>query len=141
MMLMGGLTHDNNDIVKLSKRYFRQSVWLTAGLTLVGLLVMNVFRIEGLLTPVVISAVFSIVIETADIVVWQMVARRNPEGLTSFYTAVSGFRMLAALATMMIYYLVAGSDAMLVFFLVFMSFYVLLLIHHTTFFARVSNRS
>ena len=138
---MGGLMHDNNDIVKLSKRYFRQSVWLTAGLTLVGLLVMNVFRIEGLLTPVVISAVFSIVIETADIVVWQMVARRNPEGLTSFYNAVSGFRMLAALATMMIYYLVSGSDAMLVFFLVFMSFYVLLLIHHTTFFARVSNRS
>lgn len=137
---MGGLTHDNNDIVKLSKRYFRQSVWLTAGMTLVGLLVMNVFRIEALLTPIVVSAVFSIVIETADTVVWQMVARRNPEGLTSFYT-VSGFRMLAALATMMVYYLVVGSDAMLVFFLVFMSFYVLLLIHHTTFFARISNRS
>lgn len=138
---MGGLTHDNNDIVKLSKRYFRQSVWLTAGLTLVGLLVMNVFRIEGLLTPVVISAVFSIVIETADTVVWQMVARRNPEGLTSFYTAVSGFRMLAALATMTVYYLIVGRNAMLVFILVFMSFYVFMMIHHTIFFARVSNHS
>lgn len=138
---MSGLVYDKNDNARHGKRYIRQSVWLTAGLTLVGLLVMTVFRKDSLLTPIVVSAVFSVVIETADSVVWRKVANRNPEGLTSFYTAVSGFRMLLALATMLIYYIVVGSDGMLEFFLVFMSFYVVMLIHHATFFARISNRS
>lgn len=138
---MSGLVYDKNDNARHGKRYLRQSVWLTAGLTLVGLLVMTVFRKDSLLTPIVVSAVFSVVIETADSVVWRKVANRNPEGLTSFYTAVSGFRMLLALATMLIYYIVVGSDGMLEFFLVFMSFYVVMLIHHATFFARISNRS
>lgn len=138
---MSGLVYDKNDNARHGKRYLRQSVWLTAGLTLVGLLVMTVFRKDSLLTPIVVSAVFSVIIETADSVVWRKVANRNPEGLTSFYTAVSGFRMLLALATMLIYYIVVGSDGMLEFFLVFMSFYVVMLIHHATFFARISNRS
>lgn len=138
---MSGLVYDKNDNARHGKRYLRQSIWLTAGLTLVGLLVMTVFRKDSLLAPIVVSAVFSVVIETADSVVWRKVANRNPEGLTSFYTAVSGFRMLLALATMLIYYIVVGSDGMLEFFLVFMSFYVVMLIHHATFFARISNRS
>lgn len=138
---MSGLVYDKNDNARHGKRYLRQSVWLTAGLTLVGLLVMTVFRKDSLLAPIVVSAVFSVVIETVDSVVWRKVANRNPEGLTSFYTAVSGFRMLLALATMLIYYIVVGSDGMLEFFLVFMSFYVVMLIHHATFFARISNRS
>ncbi len=138
---MSGLVYDKNDNARHGKRYLRQSVWLTAGLTLVGLLVMTVFRKDSLLAPIVVSAVFSVVIETADSVVWRKVANRNPEGLTSFYTAVSGFRMLLALATMLIYYIVVGSDGMLEFFLVFMSFYAVMLIHHATFFARISNRS
>lgn len=138
---MSGLVYDKNDNARHGKRYLRQSVWLTAGLTLVGLLVMTVFHKDSLLTPIVVSAAFSVIIETADAIVWRKVANRNPEGLTSFYTAVSGFRMLLALATMLIYYLVAGGDDMLEFFLVFMSFYVVMLIHHATFFARISNRS
>lgn len=138
---MSGLVYDKNDNARHGKRYLRQSVWLTAGLTLVGLLVMTVFRKDSLLAPIVVSAVFSVVIETADSVVWRKVANSNPEGLTSFYTAVSGFRMLLALATMLIYYIVVGSDGMLEFFLVFMSFYAVMLIHHATFFARISNRS
>ena len=138
---MSGLVYDKNDNARHCKRYLRQSVWLTAGLTLVGLLVMTAFHKDSLLTPIVVSAAFSVIIETADSVVWRKVANRNPEGLTSFYTAVSGFRMLLALATMLIYYLVAGGDDMLEFFLVFMSFYVVMLIHHATFFARISNRS
>lgn len=138
---MSELAYDKNDIARIGKRYLRQSVWLTAGLMLIGLLVMNVFRMDSLLTPIVVSVVFSVIIETADAVVWRRVANRNPEGLTSFYTAVSGFRMLLALATMLIYYLAVGSDGMLEFFLVFMSFYVVMLVHHATFFARISNRS
>ena len=140
---MGGLAHDDkdNNVAMLSRRYLRQSVWLTAGMSIAGLLVMNVLRLDAMLTPLVVSAVFSMVTDTADAMIWRRVAERNPEGLTTFYTAVSGFRMLLALGVMMVCYLVVGRDAMTVFFLVFMSFYVMLLVHHAVFFGKVSNRS
>ena len=140
---MGGLAHDDkdNNVAMPSRRYLRQSVWLTAGMFIAGLLVMNVLRLDAMLTPLVVSAVFSMVTDTADAMIWRRVAERNPEGLTTFYTAVSGFRMLLALGVMMVCYLVVGRDAMTVFFLVFMSFYVMLLVHHAVFFGKVSNRS
>lgn len=149
MMLMGGMTHDSegmtqtpagNDAGKIAGRYLKQGLWLTAGIFLAGLLAMNVFALDAMLAPLVVSAVFSVLTEAADSAVWRRVAQRNPEGLTTFYTAVSGFRMLLALAVMLVYYIVAGSGAMTVFFLVFMSFYVVLLVHHAVFFAKVSNR-
>ena len=68
------------------------------------------------------------------------VAKKSPENLPTFYTAVSGFRLLMALGVMLVYYLINGGDTMLVFFLVFMVFYFASLIHHSVFFARVSNR-
>ncbi len=134
---MGGLAHDDkdNNVAMLSRRYLRQSVWLTAGMFIAGLLVMNVLRLDAMLTPLVVSAVFSMVTDTADAMIWRRVAERNPD------TAVSGFRMLLALGVMMVCYLVVGRDAMTVFFLVFMSFYVMLLVHHAVFFGKVSNRS
>lgn len=137
---MDGQAHNTIDgIGRLCRRYFRQSVCLTAGMTLAGLLLANVIRLDAMLVPLVVSAIFSLIVDTSDVVIWRKVAERSPENLTTFYSAVSGFRMLLALATMLVYYLVAGSDAMLVFFLVFVAFYVMLLIHHTAFFAKVSN--
>lgn len=142
MTCMGGTAHDNNGgIAAISRRYLRQNVWLTAAMFLAGLTVMSVFGLDAMLTPLVTGAVFSVVTDAADAVIWRKVAERNPEGLTTFYTAVSGFRMLLALAVMTVYYIVAGSGGMTVFFAVFMAFYVMLLVHHSVFFAKVSNRS
>ena len=114
-----------NDIDKLSKRYARQELLLTAALFLITLLVMRVWYLDELLVPVIVSAAFTLVVSTALAVI----------------SAASAFRMLLALAVMFVYYLVNGRDAMLVFFLVFMAFYLVSLIHHSVFFARVSNRS
>ena len=107
-----------NDIDKISKRYARQELLLTAALFLITLLVMRVWYLDELLVPVIVSAAFTLVVSTALAVIWRM-----------------------ALAVMFVYYLVNGRDAMLVFFLVFMAFYLVSLIHHSVFFARVSNRS
>ena len=68
-------------------------------------------------------------------------AKNSPDSLPTFFTAVSGFRLLLALAVMFIYYLLDNNDTMLKFFIVFMVFYVASLAHHTVFFSRVSNRS
>lgn len=130
-----------NDIDKLSKRYARQELLLTAALFLITLLVMRVWYLDELLVPVIVSAAFTLVVSTALAVIWCRVATKSPDSLPTFFTAASAFRMLLALAVMFVYYLVNGRDAMLVFFLVFMAFYLVSLIHHSVFFARVSNRS
>lgn len=130
-----------NDIDKLSKRYARQELLLTAALFLITLLVMRVWYLDELLVPVIVSAAFTLVVSTALAIIWRKVATKSPDSLPTFFTAASAFRMLLALAVMFVYYLVNGRDAMLVFFLVFMAFYLVSLIHHSVFFARVSNRS
>ena len=129
------------DINKLSVSYLRQELYLAVGLFLIALLVMRVWFIDGLLVPAIIAAIFTLVVSGVIGMVWRRVAKRSPESLPTFFTAVSGFRLLLALAVMFIYYLVFGRSAMLLFFVVFIVYYFVSLAHHSIFFARVSNRS
>ena len=129
------------NIDKLCMSYLRQELCLAVGLFLISLLVMQVWYIDGLLIPAIVSVLFTLVVSAAIGLIWRRVAKRSPESLPTFFTAVSGFRMLLALAAMFVYYLVFGRSAMLLFFVVFMVFYFVSLAHHSIFFARVSNRS
>lgn len=129
------------DINKLSISYLRQELYLAIGLFLIALLVMRVWFLDDLLTPTIIATVFTLVVSAAIGMIWRRVAKRSPESLPTFFTAVSGFRMLLAFAVMFIYYLVFGRSAMLLFIVVFLVFYFVSLAHHSIFFARVSNRS
>ena len=119
----------------------RQQLYLTAALFLLTLLVMQVWFIDGLLVPAIISSAFTLVLASVIGLVWRRIAKQSPDGLPTFFTAVSGFRLLLALLVMFIYYLVYGRDHMLLFFLVFMAFYFVSLAHHSIFFAKVSNHS
>ena len=94
---------------------------------------------SGLMYPVAVSAVFSIVVESADALVWRKVAKKSPDSLTTFYTAVSGFRMLLALATMFVCYIIVGRDAVAPYIVVMLVYYFVLLAHHSIFFSRLSN--
>ena len=127
------------DFKKLSTVYIRQGLMVTVALALLALLAMRVWFLD-LLTPVIISVVYSLTVCVAIALIWQRVAQRSPESLPSFFMAVSGFRLLLALAVMLVYYLVDNQDSMLQFFMVFIVFYFGLLIHHSVFFARVNNR-
>ena len=129
-----------NSVDKLSKSYMKQGLFLTVALALLTLLVMQVWQFD-LLVEIIVSVVFSLVVCWTIGLVWRWVAKNHQESLPTFFTAVSGFRLLLALAVMFVYYLVCGRGAMLPFFLVFMVFYFASLIHHSIFFAKVSNRS
>ena len=127
------------DIKKLSIAYIRQGLMVTVALALLALLAMRVWFLD-LLTPVIVSVVYSLTVCVAIALIWQRVAQRSPESLPTFFMAVSGFRLLLALAVMFVYYLVDNQDSMLRFFMVFVAFYFGLLIHHSVFFARINNR-
>ncbi|MBQ8988700.1 MAG: hypothetical protein IJ067_03320 [Prevotella sp.] len=129
------------DINKTCMSYLRQQLYIAVALFLVCLMVMQVWYLDSILVPAVVSVAFTLVLAIAIGLVWRRVATGSPESLPTFFTAVSGFRLLLALAVMFVWYLVYGRGATLVFFLVFMAFYIVSLAHHSIFFARVSNRS
>lgn len=122
------------DIDKLSWYYRKQSILLIAGLTLISFIGMKVWFQNDSLTPLIVSIVFSLIVENIDIMIWARIAKRSPENLPTFFMGVSGFRMLLGIGVMFVYYLVADRNTMFLFFLIFAVFYVVLLVHHTTFF-------
>ena len=123
------------DIDKLSWYYRKQSILLIAGLTLIAFIGIKVWFQNDSLTPLIVSTVFSLIVENIDIMIWARIAKRSPENLPTFFMGVSGFRMLLGIGVMFVYYLVADRNTMFLFFLIFAVFYVVLLVHHTTFFA------
>lgn len=127
------------NIEKLSIAYMRYGVMVAVALALVGLMVMQIWFLD-LLTPIIVSVAFSLVTCVAIAQIWKRVAQNSPDSLSTFFTAVSGFRLLLALAVMFVYYLVDNQDSMLRFFMVFVVFYFGMLIHHSIFFARINNR-
>ena len=127
------------NIEKLSMTYMRYGLMVTVALALIGLMVMQVWYLD-LLTPIIVSVAFSLVTCVAIAQIWKRVALSSPDSLPTFFTAVSGFRLLLALAVMFVYYLVDTQDSMLRFFMVFVVFYFGILIHHSIFFARINNR-
>ena len=92
-------------------------------------------NIGGLKVPLIVSVGFAFVIEMADILIWQRVRQSGQDdALSTFYTAVSGFRMLLALAVLGISYFVFGREVMPKFCMVFLAFYAMMIIHHSLFF-------
>ncbi len=128
-----------NDVRKLGFRYIVQSISIIIILAIIVLAVSCWGNVEGIVSPLLVSVVFSLVINMADGIIWRYVAAGNPDFLPTFYTAVSGFRMLFALATLFGCYLAVGRNAMLEYCIVFMVYYFVLLIHHSLFFSKVSN--
>ena len=100
------------DIDRLCSKYIVWSIVYIVILTVGCFIIEKLGLFAGLMYPVAVSAGFAIVVESADALVWRKVARKSPDSLTTFYTAVSGFRMLLALATMLVCYIIVGRDAL-----------------------------
>ena len=127
------------DIDRLCIKYI---VWSMAYIVLLttGCFLSEKFGLfSALMYPAAVGAVFSIVVESADALIWRRVATKSPDSLTTFYTAVSGFRMLLALATMLVCYIIVGRDGIMPYILVLLVFYFAMLAHHSIFFSRLSN--
>ena len=119
------------EIKGISRRYILQSLCLLAVVTLIPALLSLLTNVGNLTVPTIVALSFA--------VVWGKVRQAGDDGLPTFYTAVSGFRMLLALATLVVCYFVVGRDAMMEYCLVFMGYYFVIMIHHSVFFARISN--
>ena len=133
-----------NDMLKeeikgICRRYILQSLCLLTVVTLIPVLLSLLTNVGNLTVPTIVALSFAVVVESVDALVWGKVKQAGDDGLPTFYTAVSGFRMLLALATLVVCYFVVGRDAMMEYCLVFMGYYFVIMTHHSVFFARISN--
>jgi hypothetical protein len=127
------------EIAKYSRCFMTHSVVAVVLLSLSVLSLSWLAHIDGLILPLVVSAVFALVIEMADVFIWRKVAQQGSvDALASFLSAVSGFRMLLALITMAVCYVAVGRDAIVNYLMVFVAFYLWLIIHHSVFFSHIS---
>ena len=115
-----------------------QTIAIVVFLTAAAFAVRHFAGVEGMVVPIVIASSFALVIDTADALIWRKVANDWADSLPTFFTAVSGFRMLLGIMTIAVYYFAATNPDMTIFFLTFFAYYIALILHHAIFFARVS---
>ena len=132
-------TYSVMDINNESRRYIIQSVVLFCLLTILGGLAMSLWSLD-LLRALVVSGCFILAIDLTSGLIFRWVATRHADMLSSFFTGVSGFRFLGALAVMAIWYATSERASMMLFIVVFLIYYMVSLIHHSIFFSRISNR-
>ena len=61
----------NTEIANISRRYAVQTVVAVAVLSLAVLSLQTFAHVDGLVPPLVVSAVFALVVELADIFLWK----------------------------------------------------------------------
>lgn len=128
------------DINKQCKKYILQTIFIFAVMNSIVIIVQKMWGLD-LLAEMIVSSSFLLVTGVVIALIWRWVVSNHKESLPTFFTAVSGFRLLLALGVMFGWYLADKNDTMLQFFMVFMAYYVVSLVHHSFFFARLSNRS
>ncbi|WP_422121054.1 hypothetical protein [Palleniella muris] len=131
---------DKKNVEKAFKRYIAQLLGIAIVLCLIAEALMALDVVGDIMMPLTVSLVFMLVVGIVISFIWKKVAISSPDSLTTFFTAVSGFRMLIALVTLLGCYIAVGRDNMDKYVIVFMVFYFASLAHHSMFFAHINNK-
>lgn len=76
---------DNKMISKLTKRYSIQTLFAVAVMSLVVILIKTFAHVDTLVYPLVVSVVFTLVIEFADVIIWKFLAKNSVDTLPTFF--------------------------------------------------------
>lgn len=91
--------------------------------------------------PVAVAAGFQVLACLTYGMAWRTVARRSAASLPVFYLAASGIRMLAGIATVVVYlFLVSDALSVRFFIFLFLTYYIVLLIYDTFYFVRMEKK-
>lgn len=71
---------------------------------------------------------------------WSWIVAKHKDYLSTFHTAVSGFRMLLVLVILGIIAAVLGRDQVVPYVVAFLAYYFVLLILHSLFFTKMANK-
>lgn len=126
----------------LAKSYIIQGISVACVVTLLVMLIGEEVLGLGydvLGAPVMVSASFIVVTTIIIALLWKWIATNHQDFLVTFFTSVSGFRMLLALAVITTCYFVVGRDGITPYIVVFMLYYFAGLAQHSIFFSRINN--
>lgn len=130
------------DVNKVYKKYYKNNLWIIAGLYLIGLLVVQLTQQTAYINLLTISAVYSLITSSIYGGAWKTIASQSPTVMNNFYLAGSGFRMLLAFLTVVVYAIVVKERAMVIgFVVIFMIFYLVLLAFDTVYFYKVEKNN
>lgn len=130
------------DVNKVYKKYYKNNLWIIAGLYLIGLLVVQLTQQTAYINLLTISAVYSLITSSIYGGTWKAIASQSPTVMNNFYLAGSGFRMLLAFLTVVVYAMVVKERAMVIgFVVIFMIFYLVLLAFDTVYFYKVEKNN
>ena len=73
------------DIHKEYRRYIKQSAIIFAIMAVIVLALQFGANIEGLISPLIVSLVFSFGIESVEALVWRIVAEKHADSLINFF--------------------------------------------------------
>ena len=129
------------NIQSASKRYIQQAVQIVFALFLLELLILQILGAGLLLTPVLVSMCFALIVELSDAFIWKRLENKTEETKATFFMAVSGFRFLLALLMLFVYYFMSNRAGMITFILLFAPYYLAVLVHHSIFFSHLRSKS
>lgn len=129
------------NIQSASKRYIQQTVQIVFALFLLELLILQMLGAGLLLTPVLVSMCFVLIVELSDAFIWKRLENKTEETKATFFMAVSGFRFLLALLMLFVYYFMSDRSGMIAFILLFAPYYLAVLVHHSIFFSHLRSKS
>lgn len=130
------------DVNKVYKKYYKNNLWIIAGLYLIGLLVVQLTQQTAYINLLTISAVYSLITSSIYGGAWKVIASQSPTVMNNFYLVGSGFRMLLAFLTVVVYAMVVKERAMVIgFVVIFMIFYLVLLAFDTVYFYKVEKNN
>lgn len=127
------------NIKQVASQYWKLTLWIVIGATLIGLFLMQALLQFEYINYVVFSAIYSLITAGLYVFCWKKVAKQTPRVLTQFYMGGSVLKMLLALLTAIVGMFVVRDDRshLIGFACIFAGYYLLTVFCDGIYFARV----
>ena len=126
---------------KVSSRFRKISIGIIAGLSLLLLLLSNVFSEFNFIHGILVGAVYSIIFSTAYLESWRVVTVKAPSATTKFYLVFMALRFILGALVILSYCLLNNKrEAIIGFVTVFSVYYLVMMIFETSYFVIIEQK-
>lgn len=129
------------DITTIARKYKRLSTTIVAGVSLLFLLLSNVFNYPHVVHAIVVSALFSLFFSFTYLEIWKYFANKSSQKKTMFYFVGMGMRFLLSVFIVIIACLLTKEKTDIISFVVIFSlYYFVMMIFETTYFVVIEQK-
>jgi hypothetical protein len=126
---------------KVSSQFRKISIGIIAGLSLLLLLLSNVFSEFNFIHGILVGAVYSIIFSTAYLESWRAVTVKAPSATTKFYLVFMALRFILGALVILSYCLLNNKrEAIIGFVTVFSVYYLVMMIFETSYFVIIEQK-